>query len=179
MVALIAVSFGLAACGDGSGSPGVASLGTTTTTTASSGSQGASNATNYADGVAYAACMRTHGVPNMPDPNSQGNFLTIKGVLNGVRGIDPNSPQYVSANKACVHLLPNGGQMTPAEEQQALAEGLKYAQCIRSHGEPSFPDPVGHGGGIQQSLGHGINPNSPQFQAAQKACRSLQPGGGG
>ena len=44
-----------------------------------SGSQGASNATNYADGVAYAACMRTHGVPNMPDPNSQGNFSPLRG----------------------------------------------------------------------------------------------------
>jgi hypothetical protein len=178
MVALIAVSLGLAACGDGSGSPGVASIGTTTTTTAQSGSQGASNATNYADGVAYAACMRNHGVPNMPDPNSQGNFITIKGVLNGVRGIDPNSPQYVSANKACVHLLPNGGQMTPAEEQQVLAQALKYSECIRSHGEPNFPDPEGRGGAISQSLGR-INANSPQFQAAQKACRSLQPGGGG
>lgn len=183
MVALIAVSLSAAACGGGSGSPGVASVGTTTTTAAPSASPGASNAANYADAVAYSGCMRTHGVPNMPDPNSQGNFITKGGpngeTVNGVSGIDPNSTQYISANKTCQHLLPNGGQSTPAEVQQALAQGVKYAQCIRSHGEPSYPDPVSRDGAIQQSLGNGINPNSPQFQAAEKACRSLQPGGGG
>jgi hypothetical protein len=53
---------------------------------------------------------------------------------------------------------------------------------MRSHGEPNFPDPkTGRGGTFQISIPPGIDPNSPQFQAAQQACRSVSPlpSGGG
>jgi hypothetical protein len=49
----------------------------------------------------YAACIRSHGVPNFPDPK-----------LHAGGGIDmeaPNSPQFKTAQKACGHLLPGGG----------------------------------------------------------------------
>jgi hypothetical protein len=49
----------------------------------------------------YAACIRSHGVPNFPDPK-----------LHAGGGIDmeaPNSPQFKTAQKACQHLLPGGG----------------------------------------------------------------------
>jgi hypothetical protein len=46
---------------------------------------------------------------------------------------------------------------------------LKLAQCMRAHGVRSFPDPT-PGGGIQIPSGSGINPQSPAFQDAQKAC---------
>lgn len=36
--------------------------------------------------------MRAHGEPNFPEPNSQG-LVTFK--------IDPNSPQFQKAEKAC------------------------------------------------------------------------------
>jgi hypothetical protein len=55
--------------------------------------------------------------------------------------------------------------------------GIKFADCMRSHGVPSFPDP-GSGGGIQISSGSGINPQSPAFQSAQNACSKLMPGPG-
>ena len=178
-LALVAIAFLAAACGGGSASPGVASLGsTTTTTTPASAAQSTSKATNYVDAVAYAQCMRTHGVPNMPDPDSNGNFLFKGGVLNGVRGIDPNSSQYQKADKACRHLLPNGGQSTPAELAQAIAQALKFVACLRKHGLPNMPDPVVSGGGIMLHGPPGAGPNSPQFQAAQKACQSFMLGGG-
>jgi hypothetical protein len=41
---------------------------------------------------------------------------------------------------------------------------------MRSHGMPSFPDPTFVNGNIGQ---RGIDPNSPQFQIAQKACASV------
>jgi hypothetical protein len=43
----------------------------------------------------YVDCMRTHGVPNYPDPgpNDDTNF-------NGT-GVDPNSPSFENANKVC------------------------------------------------------------------------------
>ncbi len=183
-IALVGPIVLAAACSSRSAAPGVASLGSTTTTAASA-SAGSSNSANYTDAVAYTQCMRTHGVPNMPDPNSEGNFLfkgggPNGGTLNGVSRIDPRSARYVSANKACQHLLPNGGQLTPAELQQALAQALKYSQCMRTHGLPGFPDPKVSGGELSLSLGGtGVpGPNSPQMQAAMKACRSLQPGGG-
>jgi hypothetical protein len=123
--------------------------------------------------------MRTHGVPNMPDPTSSGQFITKAGTLNGVSGVDQSSPQYASANKACKHLLPDGGQFTPAEQQQALAKLLKYAQCMRTHGVPNMPDPTSAGRGVGLGLPAGVDPNSPQYQSAEAACRSLQPSLGG
>ena len=56
--------------------------------------------------------------------------------------------------------------------QQALTEGRKFAQCMRAHGEPKFPDPTGNGLSLH---GSGIDPKSPQFQAAKQTCRSLLP----
>jgi len=52
----------------------------------------------------------------------------------------------------------------------------QYAQCMRTHGVPNFPNPVdGH---IQLSPASGIDPSSPQFKAASQACASLGPSGG-
>jgi hypothetical protein len=45
--------------------------------------------------VQYAHCMRTHGVPNYPDPAPNG-----KTDFNGT-GVDPNSPIFENANKVC------------------------------------------------------------------------------
>jgi hypothetical protein len=166
-----------AGCGAGAKSPSVASIGTAGSTTRPvappppSGSVGQS----YGDASAYSQCMRGHGLPDFPDPNSQGRLLVN---IHPGSDLSPSSAQYQSANKACHDLLPNGGQQTQAQEQQDLARLVKYAQCMRSYGIPSFPDPTranGHASLIQK--GSGIDQNSPQFQNAQQACRSLSPGG--
>ncbi len=116
---------------------------------------------------------------NFPDPTSSGDFLDERGLLNGQR-IDINSAEYISANKACTHLLPNGGQLTPAEQQALVAQALKLVQCLRTHGVPNMPDPtVPAGSGIEIHGPRGIGPNSPVFQRAMEACQSLTPGGGG
>jgi len=174
LVVLAGLALAASACGaGGSASPGVASLGSTTTaTTTPAGAQGGNKATNYA--VAYAQCMRTKGVPNMPDPDSNGDFLFKGGRVNGQSGVEPGSSQYQKADRECSHLLPNGGQMTPAEQQQAIAQTLKFVQCMRTHGVPDMPDPRTTNGGIVLG-GRGLDPGSPTFQAAQKACRSLSP----
>jgi hypothetical protein len=51
--------------------------------------------------VAFAACMRKHGMPNFPDPNAQGGFVGSPG-----SGWDPSSPQFQAAQKACAYLNP-------------------------------------------------------------------------
>jgi hypothetical protein len=119
--------------------------------------------------------MRSHGVPNFPDPSSGGGISIGPG-----SGIDPNSPKFRAAQQACQKVLPNGGQQSPqqrAKMQQAL---LAFSACMRSHGIPDFPDPTFTGGGAQLSLhgspGSDLNPQSPRFQAAQTACQGNLPG---
>lgn len=180
LFAIVLVGAGLlaAACGGGSSPPGVASLGTSITTTTVPAAQNTNDAVNYKDALAYSGCMRSHGVQNFPDPNSGGNFINEHGDINGQQ-VDTSSPQYATAQKDCQHLLPNGGELTPAEQQQALSQALKYVQCIRTHGVPNMPDPITEPGGVANHLPPGVTFQSPQFLAAQQACRSLQPGGGG
>jgi hypothetical protein len=50
----------------------------------------------------------------------------------------------------------------------------RFSQCMRSHGEPQFPDPTAQG---TFPLGAGMSTNSPQFQAAQQACKAFAPAG--
>jgi hypothetical protein len=150
----------------------VAGMGVLVAACGGGGSSAAGGSSPYQQAVAYAQCIRSHGVPGFPDPDSKGNFIIKGPELGGSAG------QFRSADKACRHLLPNGGQMTAAQQQQALRQALKFSACMRAHGVPSFPDPTAEKGGISLSLGSGLSPNSPQFRAAQQACRSLMPGGG-
>jgi hypothetical protein len=122
--------------------------------------------------LAYARCMRAHGVPDFPDPDSNGQF-----------NVDPHSAssQETAANHACNHLLNVGGQVD--QRQQSLGQLLEYARCMRAHGLPNFPDPHYTGGGIGQPSGElgfggpGLKHPSPQFQSANHACQHLLPGG--
>jgi hypothetical protein len=56
----------------------------------------------------FVACMRTHGIPDMPDPvvNAQGVRLEIGGP--GHSGPAPNSPVLRAAQQACRKLIPGG-----------------------------------------------------------------------
>jgi hypothetical protein len=116
--------------------------------------------------------MRKHGVPNFPDPDSHGRL--------GITGINPHSPQFQSAQRACRKLLPNGGKPDPKAQAAFLKQALKFSQCMRSHGVANFPDPKASGAGVGLVIGKnsGIDPNSPQFKAAQQACKKLLPGQG-
>jgi hypothetical protein len=162
----------LAACGGGSSGPQVAGSGSSPKT-ASSSSKGSG-----ANPLAYAACMRSHGLPDFPDPDSSGGFA-----LPG--DIDPNSPRYQAAENACKAYAGPGLNLSPARQEQIEASGLKFAQCMRSHGVPSYADPTFtfSGGGVSErsgtAKGSGPGPNSPTFQAAQKTCQGLTRHGGG
>ena len=124
----------------------------------------ASGSPGYLQDAAFAHCMRSHGVPDWPDPLPQGDFpRTAAG---------QNSQQFGSAQKTCQHLLPPRQPLNAAQQQQLLAQGLRYAKCMRSHGVPGFPDPsVPKGGGLVFSAPPGSDSNTPQFQAAQNACQ--------
>jgi hypothetical protein len=64
----------------------------------------------FKEALRFAACMRSHGVANFPDPSSQGGGITFS-----IRGVDPDSPQYQRAVRTCQKLSPSGafGQGAP------------------------------------------------------------------
>jgi hypothetical protein len=122
--------------------------------------------------VAYARCMRSHGVPNWPDPNSNGLFDKSK--LTSQR-LGASDSKVQAAQSACRHLLPNGGSgPTPAQVQQVKAQALQFSRCVRAHGVPSFPDPDSTGR-IPDPASVGIDQGSPKFEAANQACRKYRP----
>ena len=147
-------------CG-GSSSPGVAAVGTATTTTTANNSTSSASSTQLHRALAFARCMRAHGVQNFPDPDSHGNFPPLTQQALGV-----SKQASLGAQQACKHLLSSGGSATP-QRRQKIAFGVKVAQCLRAHGYPNFPDPTGLG---SQALPPGIDTNSPQFQTAETAC---------
>jgi hypothetical protein len=129
---------------------------------------------NTAQGARFSACMRSHGVTNFPDPNAQGVIQYSSSM-----GLDPSSPIFASARSICNKLLPNGGQPTPAQQAQRQQEMLAYSTCMRAHAIKDFPDPGlshGHFGiTITATPGSDLDPNNPQFQAAQQACKGDLP----
>lgn len=125
--------------------------------------------------LSFSRCMRSHGVPNFPDPDAQGNFPPF-GLAHG-----ESKPTALSAQTTCEHLMRAGsGAGTAAQHAQKQQQGLKLAECIRSHGFPNYPDPTLSAGGLHENIaGTGIDENSPQFQAAQNTCQAKAYSAGG
>jgi hypothetical protein len=169
---LAALALLAAGCGGGSAAPSVASVGTTGATstsasgTSSAGGGNSARSGSRTGGLAFSACMRSHGVPSFPDPSSKGTLPSL--------GIDRSSPQFRTAAKACHSLAPTH---SAAQVKQHVKVLLAVVRCMRSHGVPYFPDPNSQGS-IVAGPGTGWDPSSPKFQAAQKACASLNPGTG-
>jgi hypothetical protein len=126
--------------------------------------------------VRWARCMRQHGV-NVPDP--------VRGPAFGkpVPGRTPpppsgpvvSDPQFETARNACKQYLPNGDPMGSGPPSQSqIDQETRFAQCMRDHGIP-LQDPTVQGSGTG---GPGIDPNSSQFQQAQKACAKYSETGG-
>jgi len=120
--------------------------------------------------VAFSSCMRSNGVSNYPDPVGSG-----APPKESVEQLGVSESRFQSAQRACRHLLPGGGAPPSQAQQQAVrALSLRYAQCVRSHGVPSFPDP-GSDGRIPDPASVGIDQGSPKFQAANRACGRYRP----
>jgi hypothetical protein len=160
VVAVAAFSLLAAGCGGG-GSAGVASVASSTTTATTTTQNGL---------VAFSGCMRSHGVPNFPDPQRfvGGNVkLTIK-------QLQASSPHFNAAMSACNDLLPSGGsgsQQTAQQQRTRLADELSFARCMRSHGLSRFPDPTAQGQlSIEMVQAQGIDVHSPAVLHVVQAC---------
>ena len=88
------------------------------------------------------------------------------------------------ATLACLALLAaacsGGSPNSPAGAGSPAASGstgaLAYSRCMRAHGIKAFPDPNSQGGlDLNAGPGTGIDPSSPQYKAADQACKSLMP----
>jgi hypothetical protein len=137
--------------------------------------------------IKFSECMRTHGVPNFPDPSPGGGVQLSAG-----SGVNPSSPSFQGAQKACGSLLPGGGPGPSGDSETRKLAMLHLAQCMRSHGFTSFPDPTSAppskapggppGGGIAFGGPGGFIAvpesmvQSPGFQQAAATCGF--PGGG-
>lgn len=126
----------------------------------------------------FAACMRSHGVPNFyfsarnstPSTSSNQVVLSIGGYQ--VTGVNPQTAQFQSAMKPCRHIL---GIHPPSQavQHKQFEQALRQAACMRTHGYPDWPDPqMGpNGQGIMiPGPPSNVDPNSPQVQKAAKAC---------
>jgi hypothetical protein len=113
--------------------------------------------------------MRSNGVANYPDPNNSG--VTPK---ESSQQLGVTTAKFQSAENACQHLLPNGGNgPNQAQIQEVRAQGLRFAQCMRNHGV-ALPDPASDGR-IPDPATVGINQGSPRFEAANEACGKYRP----
>jgi len=124
----------------------------------------------YQRAVAYAKCMRSHGVPSWPDPGPQGGFPNDNGSLTKLR----STAAFKTAEAACKSSAPDAPP-DQAQLQLGYRQLLKYSACMRSHGVPDYPDPVLEKGGV--GITDHLNHNTSAFKAAQQACRSVQPDG--
>jgi hypothetical protein len=158
------------ACG-GSSSEGVAQVETSETTTEGSTSTPDSGS---GDAAAYSACMRSNGLHEFPDPDSNGRIR-----LKGGPGtdLDPESARFKAAAKACEELAPpEDDALSPAEQAEAREELLAFSSCMRENGLPDFPDPTSNAEGGISITGGDFDPDSPQFKAAEMACEHLLSG---
>jgi hypothetical protein len=177
-IRVVALGGALAACSGGGGGPAgtspVASLGTHRASAAAKSPL--TGADSDRDMVSFTRCMRGHGV-QMPDPFHRP----------GHAGLTIDMPTPGAATRggyaACLHFMARDIQAKQAAAAAQAAPRLtaltRYAQCMRRH-DIGMADPtpdgelnLGHVAGITSDFGR----YSPQFRAADTACRHLLPAG--
>ncbi len=125
----------------------------------------------------FARCLREHGVE--ASASGSGGQFRLQ-----VRATPGKSPQTMdAAQRACQKYRPEPKKinLSPQEKVKREEELLRFAKCMREHGIDIHAEINGGAIGIQVH-GHGAggpNPESPTFQAAQKACSGLLPFKGG
>jgi hypothetical protein len=166
----------LAACSANAGGPsGVATLESAAPNAESSAEPSASLDPEAAR-LAFAECMRDHGV-EMPDPE------TASGPGGGAFAFgseDGDPDEFQAAVEACDHFLDEAVGERREIDPEMQDRMLEFASCMREHGIP-MPDPNTDGGITFQRNDNGtvtngddqFDPSSPEFQEAQEACQPI------
>jgi len=119
----------------------------------------AAGSNRIAASLKFSACMRSHGVPNFPDPTSHGPSPTAP--------VDKRTPAFQTAQQACQSLQ---AALVDLKPRPSRAVQLRQAECMRAHGVRNYPDPLPDGGFRVPST---IDPQSPTFTAAANICAKL------
>lgn len=202
--AVVLLSLTTAACGGGGDSSKVASLGDKADESGGGdggGQGGSGDQVAFEDAMlAYAQCMREHGV-DMPDPTFSEDGMGAIAVRSTDAGEqDPTSRAFEGAAEACDPIMEDARNNMPqpsAEEQAQMQDDmLEMAACMREHGidmpDPTFDDngsvtldasgPAGPAdgpsdsnsaaAGIPAGPDGGTGPRvDPAFEAALEACQ--------
>jgi hypothetical protein len=137
--------------------------------------------------LAFSKCMRTNGVPNFPDAGGASTGIAIStpfGDFHLTANL-MNSPAFKAAMTACGKLLPGGAPRAHQPSAQLIEQWRMVSVCMRGHGVSGFPDPTfappprDQAGehslvldieGVVLALPSTINPQSPAFTRAARAC---------
>ena len=150
----------------------------------SSGGDGSTGRPDDSKELAFAKCLRKAGI-DAPDPQISGGKISQH--IRVPEGISHERVRRITQD--CARKT-GGGPKPLSREDRArfLDAALKFARCMRAHGV-DVPDPKPGDGGIMIQKGTGesgsagggpdIDPESPAFQRAQRACQSYLPGGKG
>jgi hypothetical protein len=84
---------------------------------------------------------------------------------------NPASPAFRAADRTCRHLMPSLISRTTSTGHDQ-EQDLKFADCMRSHGVPDFPDADRDGAFTLPST---MNQQAPQFERATAACAQAEP----
>ena len=162
LVATVVAALVLAGCGSGAAHPAAPAAARTTP---------AAGGVRPSGPEAFSVCMRAHGVPQFPDLRDGGMQILGSGAALSVNGVRVGTPAFGAARARCQGYLPRHVAGTTSEIQ-ARGQALRFARCLRGHGVPNFPDPrfIITGGQLAVYLGPDVNPQSPAFRAAVKAC---------
>jgi hypothetical protein len=92
-------------------------------------------------------------------------------------GINPQASAVHSAEQPCAKLNPIAQTTAQSYTASQKRAALEQATCMRRHGVPGYPDPTYRRYGSasrpnEQPLPASINPQSPAFTAAEKACQT-------
>jgi hypothetical protein len=132
--ALAAVGMAILVAAVAVGCGGTQSSSSGTSTAGHTGTAGhTSTVTLREKAVKFSECMRTNGVGDFPDPNASGAFPSY--------GVSVSKAVWMKAVAACKALQPPGTLSAKLSPKQ-LSAAIRFAQCVREHGVPDFPDPV-------------------------------------
>jgi hypothetical protein len=117
-------------------------------------------------------CLREHGI-NVSTPTG-GGPIKIQG---GIGGVTPQKME--AAQTACKKYAPAENQnLTPQQRVEREEAVRNFAKCMREHGIKVEAKTSGNAIRMRIHVGpgtNGPNPESPAFEAAQKACNSYLP----
>jgi hypothetical protein len=180
LLAAAGVAILLAGCGSSNPSANTSASASTSASDSTSASANPSPQSFAADAYKHAACMRSHGLPDFPDPQIV-NTPTTHQIRQALPLAVASSPGFKAAQEACKGIIPGPKNEAPAQqasEQRAHAQYLlAFAQCLRAHGIAGFPDPNAQGQ-LTLAMIHaaGVDLQAPSILPAARACVGITHG---